>query len=272
MVEHTYNATTLLQEQTDSLHQDDVRTIVRLLAEVASLRDNHIAQKRALIQGLTHLVSADYWVWNVMRFEPDSPPLALSIMHTLPDNALTAITSSNHQFPDHPVNNAILKLSQTGSHWTRLLTQLLDTPPFNQTTLYSRYFQHAALGDTICSVYPIPSQPQNFSYISIFRTPDKPNFTEREALIIHIITSEVPWLHELNLPQSDGSQKRQLPPRLQTVFTLLMDGQAPKQIAQNLNLTENTIRTYIRKIYKHFNVTSRAQLTRRFTTGDGNHN
>ena len=52
----------------------------------------------------------------------------------------------------------------------------------------------------------------------------------------------------------------ELPPRLQTIADLLRKGMHEKEIAEQLSLSEHTIHTYTRQIYKIFGVRGRIKL------------
>jgi DNA-binding NarL/FixJ family response regulator len=53
----------------------------------------------------------------------------------------------------------------------------------------------------------------------------------------------------------DGLSKR-----LRETLSLLLDGGSEKEVAQELGLSTRTVHEYIVMIYKHFRVSSRAQL------------
>ncbi|WP_432799100.1 helix-turn-helix transcriptional regulator [Poriferisphaera sp. WC338] len=235
------------------------------------MNSNLNEQRRALMDGLCQLVDADYWIWNVMSFEIDKTPHAFSSIHNMPEHIFTAMVAGNYELPNSEMNQQIAAHTALGKHWTRKRTHLVPHKIFENSELCTKYLSQTNIGDSIISVYPIQDEPMLVSAGSIHRANTKPKFSDRDCLIYHILTSEVDWLHTLELPNTNDPQHAQLAPRLQTIFALLMDGLTPKRIAHNLNLTENTVRTYIRQIYKHYNVSGRIELTKRFTHGDGNH-
>lgn len=66
-----------------------------------------------------------------------------------------------------------------------------------------------------------------------------------------------------------GEEVAQLTPRQHSVLTLLIDGQSIPQIADRLCLSPHTIKDYVKQIYRHFGVASRAGLIRHFMAGSG---
>ncbi|QDU32703.1 transcriptional regulator NarL [Poriferisphaera corsica] len=253
-----------------SLHQKDVRAIVQLFSKIAMMQGSIQAKKRKLMQGLCDLVDADYWLWNVMRFEPNNIPIAYDVLYNMPEDIFTAFAAINYELPKDEVTQQIIHHSTSNRHWTRRRPQLVSQSLFEQSDAYKKHLYRTDLGDSLISIYPINPEQFIFSSCCIHRSKSKPSFSDRDCLINHILISEVDWLHQFELSETPNSPPAPLPPRLQTVFTLIIEGYTPKRIAHLLNLTENTVRTYIRHIYKHFKVSSRIELTKRFTHGDGN--
>ncbi len=62
-----------------------------------------------------------------------------------------------------------------------------------------------------------------------------------------------------------GAQPRQrtskdLSPRLEQTLERLLTGDSEKQIARRLQLSPHTIHDYVKALYRHFDVSSRAEL------------
>ncbi len=51
-----------------------------------------------------------------------------------------------------------------------------------------------------------------------------------------------------------------LPPRMGQTLDYLLTGDSEKQVAQRLNLSPHTVHVYVKKLYRHFDVSSRAEL------------
>ena len=254
------------------LDEADCRAIVRLLAAVAVERGGLIAQKRRLVEGISDLVGADRYMWNVTRFVPDAPPIAVSLLHNWPEPAFAALSEWNYTRPDNEFNVALAhELATHGQRpYTRSMRQLAGPDWWEAEQRRSDAARRVGLSDTLFCAHPIPDQSNILSILGLARRAGGEPWTPREARLAHIVFSEVSWLHVAEVvPQEDGRTIAPLPPRQQTVLTLLIDGKVPKEIATSLGLSVNTVRTYVRDIYSHFNVSGRAELLRRFMTGDG---
>ena len=66
-----------------------------------------------------------------------------------------------------------------------------------------------------------------------------------------------------DVPPSAKAEGSALPPRLGRLLPLLLDGHSEKEIAAHLGLSRHTVHEYVKQIYKHTGVHSRAQLMAR---------
>jgi DNA-binding NarL/FixJ family response regulator len=55
-----------------------------------------------------------------------------------------------------------------------------------------------------------------------------------------------------------------LPPRVRQVLRCLLEGDGDKQIAKRLGLSSSTVNEYVKRIFGHFGVVSRAELLARW--------
>ena len=100
------------------------------------------------------------------------------------------------------------------------------------------------------------------SSIRLSRRPGQPSFSLRERKIAEIILSEIPWLHE-NAPAREKVSV-ELSPRQRATLFYLADGLPRRAIAQRLRLSQHTVDGYVKAIYQHYRVNSRATLMKRF--------
>jgi DNA-binding NarL/FixJ family response regulator len=131
-----------------------------------------------------------------------------------------------------------------------------------------RYRLDVGIDDFLYSLYPL-GEPYFVSAIGLYRRTGRRRFSPRERRIVHIVLSEIPWLHRAGLPEDDGRAVPELPPRLRTVFVMLFEGHDRKRIARLLGISQHTAKDYISAVYRHFGVSSQVELIRRFALGDG---
>ncbi len=61
--------------------------------------------------------------------------------------------------------------------------------------------------------------------------------------------------------------EKNLPPRQRATLVHLIDGLSRPAIAKRLGISTHTLHGYIKDIYKHYRVNSRAELVKKFTLG-----
>jgi DNA-binding CsgD family transcriptional regulator len=250
------------------LHEDDVRSIVRLLGEVIVVPGGHHEKKLMLMSGLCALIGADAWIWGVGQHDPDHVPFYVAFDRGNIDDTRFArlMEAVNHPEMAEFARPFSEELALTGSHLTRLRQQINRVGTFSGSQAEQAWLR-ADIDGVILSCKPLPDG--GFSSIGIYRNAGRPLFSERESRIAHILLSELPWLHLQGWPDERGGSASILSPRLRTVLNLMIEGWSRKQVAHQLGITENTIHGYVKEIYRHYGVHSHAGLVKRFSRGDG---
>lgn len=253
----------------DTLTESDVRSMIRLVGEVVASRDNLAGMKRLLMDGLCDLVKADAWVWCLgCAMEPGKMPVYLSMDHGGFDEERYAGMLRAAAHPDLAwiSETMIREMREKNSQVTRLREQLAARDELAVAGI-ATHMKEADIGPFVIVMRPIDDR--SVSTLGLYRRAVEPAFTDRECRIAHIVLSEVPWLHEQGWPEDRGATVPKLSPRRQLVLNLLLEGRSRKQIAAALGLSENTVATYQKGIYGHFQVNSHATLMHRFRHGDG---
>jgi FixJ family two-component response regulator len=87
----------------------------------------------------------------------------------------------------------------------------------------------------------------------------------RDLAVEHTVSIQVDWLQHYALARE---KILRLSPRQREVMSLLLAGESVKVIAQKLGLSKHTVVDYVKRIYKHFSVSSRPALLAQFIAGD----
>lgn len=248
---------------------EDVEQIVRLLAAAGDptsavpLPD----RKRALVAGVAKLIDADVWLWNTAAIQP---------------GRLEDVVATN-------VIDGGWKDDQERHH----VLGLLVDPTFNQATAarvheavaaqrYVTFTRETFLSDDawenigrtwiatglrhfLLSVYPIADGV--ISGIGFHRRDGRPDFTERERAVVHVVFQQVDWLHRHGTSVPLAKQALQLSPREREVLIYVLGGDSRKEIARKLGLSEHTVSDYLKRLHKHFGVKSRGALLAHFIRG-----
>jgi DNA-binding CsgD family transcriptional regulator len=251
-----------------TLMETDVRAMIRLVGEVVASRNDHAGMKRLLMDGLCELVKADAWVWCLgCAMEPGQMPVYLSMDHGGFDKERYAGMLRAAAHPDLAwISETMIRdMREKNKQVTRLREELAGKDELAVAGI-AKHMREADIGPFVIVMRPIDDR--SVSTLGLYRRAVEPAFTERECRIAHVILSEVPWLHEQGWPEDRGATVPSLSPRRLVVLNTMLEGLGRKEIAASLNLSENTVATYQKDIYRHFGVNSHAALMHRFRHGD----
>lgn len=249
------------------LELHDVEQITKLVADVCdpTVDVPDPDRKRQLAEGVCRLVHADVWIWVNSTFNVErSDVMATSMIDggwlDAAERGRVYTTMTNPQ-----INAAFAKALesvQQGRHLTYFREDVIDPD-------YWQKIQDIWLGGglihNLFSMYPVG--PNCLSGVGFHRRTGKPNFTDRDRAIVHVIFSQVDWLHRFDTNVPVGEQVLQLPPRGRQVLLLLLGGNTKKQVAEILGISEFTVGDYMKQLHKHFSVNSRAELQAYFLRG-----
>ena len=263
------DATDYVPADGQGLGEDDVRQIVRLLADVAVLRGDLVDKKRALMAGLMQLVEADGWLWTVTRVDAAAQtPISVGLLHDgLSAEQVAGWLEASQTSCPPPEDAPFFEISRAGKHFTRRRQQVVSDEDWYSHPAVRRHRLRHGLDHFVYSVYPL-DEPETFSGVGLFRRYGRPPFTSRDARLAHIVTSEVEWLHYADLPGERGRQVPQLTPRQRVVLMMLVDAHSKDEIAALLHISPHTVKDHIKAIYKLLGVSSQLELIRRFHVGD----
>lgn len=251
-----------------TLDEADVRAIVRLLGEVIATRGDLNVSRRTLMDGLCALIGADSWLWCMADIEPGKKMGHSNLLHGGFDEEgfskfLIAINHPAMGKINHRIGNELIEKK---CHITRTLDAVEDPACPLFTSEAGAFWQEAGIGTLMLSLRPLETGGLNG--IGIYRWQGRPHFGERENRIAHILLTEVRWLHYTEFPEREAIAR--LYPRHRTILNLLCEGWDRKKIARHLGISPNTVHGYLKEIFRHFGVSSQAELIARMSKGDGN--
>ena len=180
-----------------------VERIVHLLGSVAAGSTGLNQRRCALMDGLCRLVNADVWVWLQSRYDPQQR--FATAFHTLDggwsDEAeRSAFFSTLH---DPRVSRVIHSAFNGRDHETLSGDRIFSDADPGDGTLLKRWEDSTGLAGCLISFYPVSAT--NFNGIGLHRRRGKLPFTGMEQAVVHLIISEVGWLHRdgLNIAAND---------------------------------------------------------------------
>ena len=126
------------------------------------------------------------------------------------------------------------------------------------------------IDDCIYSLHRLPT-PGWTAGLGVHRAwGDRVAFTQRDRALLHLLNEQLTWMWQLEATTTTGGENgaeladdADLPPRLQQTLRLLLRGKSEKEAARSLGLSPTTLHKYVTALYRHFGVTSRAELLAR---------
>ncbi len=254
-------------------YEQDARAVIHLLGDVAVVSGDHQAKKRFLLEGLAEIIQADVWSWALIQASDERfsrTPVPYNIVHGQGNVAVDWLTI----YMQRPMasdfetvfNQPLRSLAMRGHHFTRSRRQLLPDDQWYGSEVYQQYYTAMGIDDFIYSICPLGKG--GASCINFYRVADAPGFSNRDHVIVHLVLSEVAWLHQAGTDVPGAAPMSVLPPRRYQVLLLLLNGDSRKQIAHKLGLSRHTVDDHIKQLYRHFGVQSSGELLAQFLAGD----
>jgi DNA-binding CsgD family transcriptional regulator len=129
---------------------------------------------------------------------------------------------------------------------------------------YELFHSVAGLGENLYLVRPIRGADNRFSVMYTCRATGCRPFTAREQEIARLLHAEVVPRIGASLASYDEPSPAALPPRVRQVLVCILEGDGDKQIAARLTISVYTVNQYVKLIFRHFGVQSRAELMARW--------
>jgi DNA-binding NarL/FixJ family response regulator len=70
-------------------------------------------------------------------------------------------------------------------------------------------------------------------------------------------------------PEPKAAGDEAMAPRMRQTLRHLLTGDSEKQIASKLEISQHTVHVYVKRLYRHYGVSSRGELLARFVAGGG---
>jgi len=156
------------------------------------------------------------------------------------------------------------KLAPTDRGLTVARADLVDNRAWHNSPQYAEYLRRSQLDDLVVSFQRIKSAMGQFCCITLFRAPGEPHFGRRDTNFLRTLHRELAPMIGRQLAAANEPSALQLSPQRRQVLGCLLEGDGEKQVAARLGLTRQTVHQYVKAIYRHFRVSSRAELMARW--------
>jgi len=245
----------------DNLRVQDVRDAYRLIGECRDFGSHPGFWYQRMLEGLSLLfgvVQASggeaWWQGTGHAIKPISVYSASN--SPAADEALQAYHQARGM-GDDPVFQAIQQ--QPSNLVTRTRRLVVSDADWYGSETFNRYYRPGGLDHHILSVFQFRADGAT-SGVALNRPTGEPDFSGRERRLLHFFHAEVGRLIGGALVSATEPGVERLSPRLRQTLACLFEGDSEKQVAARLCLSPTTVHQYVKTLYRHFGVNSRAQL------------
>ncbi len=125
--------------------------------------------------------------------------------------------------------------------------------------MYTEYHEPVGVDYCAVSVWELPGE--RVDMIGLHRDNADRDFSERELELLRLFHAELGRLIGPVLVSSDDAHSpARLPARVRETLKCLLEGDSEKQVAARMGLSQATVHQYVTALYRHYEVTSRAEL------------
>jgi DNA-binding CsgD family transcriptional regulator len=142
---------------------------------------------------------------------------------------------------------------------TAMRDELTDVASYHASPAYRELRRHADCDDYLWSMRFV-DLPRRIEMFGIDRPHGAAPFGLREVALLKLLHDEVSPLIGVRLATEEHLSRDGLSKRLRETLSELLVGKSEKEVAFQLQLSPKTIHEYITSIYRHFDVSSRAEL------------
>lgn len=128
--------------------------------------------------------------------------------------------------------------------------------------MYTEY--HEPVGVNYCAASVVELPGGRADMMGLHRDGADRDFSARDLELLRLFHAELGRLiGPVLVAPSDPYSPSRLPPRVREALECLLDGDSEKQAAARMGLSVPTVHQYVTALYRHYRVTSRAELLAR---------
>lgn len=252
--------------KSNRLRLDDVRAALRLVGECRDLRHDPALWRGRACEGLVRLLGVRVVSGLEARWRRPAGPIAP--FHVL-QAGLTPHEHDRHFVPfferatpdDDDVLFGPLKTTP-GRHIIQVRTAAIPDAAWYGCRTYDEYFR--CVGTDACVVSLWESPGDRVDMFGLHRDRTDRDFTPREVNLLRLFHAELGELiGPLLVAADDAFSPTRLPPRVRQTLACLLEGDSEKQAAARLGVSGPTVHQYVTALYRHYGVTTRAELLAR---------
>jgi DNA-binding CsgD family transcriptional regulator len=244
-----------------TLRWRDVRDAYRLIGECRDLGSNPALWHRHMLDGLLHLIGVALATGGEALWQrPHTMVRPLSAYGVSIDGAAYKAFLAYHR-SNGPTEDPLFRALRTvpGRLVTLTRRQLVPDALWYRSPTFIDYKRPAAIDHEVTSLCHL-LEDGAVSVIRLHRLNGERDFTSRQRRLLRFFHGELGRLVGGPLKSVTEPGIERLAPRLRETLACLLEGDSEKQVAARLGLSVATVHEYVTGLYRHFRVSSRAQL------------
>lgn len=253
------------------LRLGDVRAVFRLIAECRELGADALAWRTHLANGVCRLTGALMGI--VVELDGAGQGVG-TIIHGV-DVGWTSPEARSRwmrnqlegQYRSDPIIRQVFQHLYSRS--TYLREQIVPDRIWYNSTLFNDFSVPAGIDDCITSFHVAPGARRAVCSLAVHRPTGARRYTHRDRRLVQLCYDEIGRLEGTALATARDPSPSDLSPRLQQVLACLLEGDGEKQLAAWLGLSRDTVHEYVKRVYRHFRVNTRAELMAYFLRRSG---
>jgi len=252
-----------------TLRVSDVQKVYRLISECRDLGADPVAWREHLIAGACQLVSAQVAVTSHSQIVADfhRQPVTLpriSVCGWTDEQAERGFWAlvQNHDLGKMPVFLSFV--SRLPQQPTLRRIQFVSNQEWYNCYEFNECWRPLGVDDFIGSGRLIPTGEGGTDFLRLFRPVGESSFDAREGRIVKLLHDEIHAMVGRSLAEANEASASDLTPRPREMLECLLQGDSEKRAAARLGISRGTAHDYVKAIYRHFDVQSRAELMARW--------
>jgi|SRR6185295_5210639 len=247
--------------KSDLLRFQDACNAYRLIGRCRDLGGDPALWHRQMFEGLRQLIGAPMITGGEGRWpRPHGAVAPISAYQAGLDRCAFELytTYVREVTPARdPLFQALQRLP--GQLVTCVRRELVPDSEWYRSHIWNELRRPAKIDDQLISVYQT-SDEGAVSVICLHRPLGDRGFSERERRLMSFFHGELGPLIGHALVSATEPRPETLAPRVRQTLGYLLEGDSEKQVARRLGISQTTAHEYVTALYRHFKVTSRAQL------------
>jgi DNA-binding CsgD family transcriptional regulator len=254
------------------LSLDEISGVIRIVREVCDRWDDPRAWRSRLLEGACALLQGN--VATMFAVGTAAPgqfgavrPIAIFGMPEPEQRALvhTAADTISHRDMQEidqnflPGQTKFFEDFREHGSVTAAREQLTDVESYHASPGYQNLRRGADCDDYVWSMRFV-DLPRRIEMFGVDRPHGAPRFGPREVMLLKLLHDEIAPLIGVRLATEEHFCRDGLSKRLRETLSELLEGKSEKEVAAALKLRPRTVHEYITSIYRHFDVSSRAEL------------